>query len=134
MMMRVEAVFHLLMSKEGIARHGIGIVNDICYTLSQEDIGFEAFVPKAVARGVYLEAVLRFMQSFGKGYVGRIGQGGGAQRGYILNETIHATLGVIAAEGKSPTPPRPAPPHPVPPCPTLLHSTPPDFVGLILLD
>ena len=66
MMVRVEAVFHLLMSEEGIARHGIGIVNDMCHALSQEDLGFEVFVPKAVAPGVYLEAVWQFMQLYGR--------------------------------------------------------------------
>jgi len=100
MMVKVESVFHHLMSEEGIARHGIGIVNDICHVLSQEDIGFEAFVPKTVIHGDYLEAVRRIMRSFGrlrgKDWVRRRK----AQRGYIFNETMRATLGVKAAEAK----------------------------------
>lgn len=93
MMVKVESVFHHLMSEEGIARHGIGIVNDICHVLSQEDIGFEAFVPKTVIHGDYLEAVQRIMRLFGrlrgKDWVRRRK----AQRGHIFNETMRATLG-----------------------------------------
>ena len=100
MMVKVESVFHHLMSEEGIARHGIDIVNDICHVLSQEDIGFKAFVPETVVHGDYLEAVRRFMRSFGrlrgKDWVRRRK----AQRGYIFNEAMRATLGVIAAERK----------------------------------
>ena len=84
MMVKVESVFHHLMSEEGIARHGIGIVNDICHVLSQEDIGFKAFVSETVVHGDYLEAVRRFMRSFGrlrgKDWVRRRK----AQRGYIF--------------------------------------------------
>jgi hypothetical protein len=97
LILKIESVFHTLLSEKNIALYGIQIVADIVVALSKENLGFGDFFSESHDDDVKLEVIRRIIFSYGrtrgKDFVRKMN----AQVGAKHHETLRSALGTTAA-------------------------------------
>ena len=93
-MLKLESVFHNILKDKNVALFGPGIIEDIVFLLSKQDLGFAQFMPGAEDDAV--EAVFkRLVDSYGNLRGKDFARKRNAKDGDGSKETTRATLGTI---------------------------------------
>ena len=97
LILKIESVFHTLLSEDNIAAYGVRIVNDIVMVLGMEDFGFDDFFSQPHDNDVKVEVIRRILFSYGrirgKDFVRKVNAKVGAKH----HETLRSALGTTAA-------------------------------------
>ena len=91
--LKIESVFHILLSKKNISLYGIQIVADIVVVLSKENLGFDDFVSESHDDDVKLEIICQNIFSYGQTGGKYFAQKMNAQVEAKHNETLQSPLG-----------------------------------------
>ena len=97
LVLKIESVFHTLLSEDSIAAYGIRIVADIVMALGMEDLGFDDFFSQPHDDDVKVEVIRRILFSYGrirgKDFVRKTSAKDGAKN----HETLRSALGTATA-------------------------------------